>query len=280
MSYIKFNIKVPVSFRDNLIGTLMERGCLGLEELRDSMVAYFPRSVDISSVSNELSLFKALLRISSPNVLINIEQSEIPDEDWNATWKKRIEPVDIGDRFTILPPWEQRKEGHMNLFIKPAMAFGTGYHATTRSCIVLMDKYKEDVEKDGFLDVGTGTGILALVAGLLGFRRVIGIDTDPLAIESALENRNLNGMNDVAIKECSIESLGSSYDFIAANLISGVLISLATQIASHLKRHGIAIVSGILKGQESEVMQALSAAGLQFMERRLEEKWVTLVFRR
>jgi ribosomal protein L11 methyltransferase len=280
MPYFKFTIKVADPLRDNLIRHLMKRGCLGLEERNEFIISYFPPSQDIHSISNELSVFEALIRKSSGDCDINIEQSEIPEEDWNLTWKRQTVPVDIGDHITILPPWEQRKVGRKNILINPAMAFGTGHHGTTRSCIVLMEKYKEHVQQDSFLDMGTGTGILALVARLLGFRRVVGIDTDPLAIEAAIENRRLNGLNDVTIRECSIESLDSSYDFIAANLISGVLVSLAAQIAGHLKRDGIAILSGILKGQEREVMAAMSAANLKFVEKHHDEKWISLVFMR
>ena len=184
MSYYELTIKINNPFRDNLIQRLTDAGCLGAIEQDESIIAYFPETIDINAIISDISLFKALLDKSGQPSDITFTHRLIPHEDWNETWKKGFHSIDIGERFTILPPWEQEKKGRVNLVIDPAMAFGTGHHETTRSCLVLMEKYADKTGKDTFLDLGTGTGLLAIAAAKLGYRHVLGIDIDPLAVEA------------------------------------------------------------------------------------------------
>jgi ribosomal protein L11 methyltransferase len=157
------------------------------------------------------------------------------------------------------------------------MAFGTGHHETTRSCLVLMEKYAHKTRLSTFLDLGTGTGILAIAASKLGYRQVIGIDTDPLAVDAAQKNLNINEVSNVRIMEGCLSDLKETYDVIAANLISGVLVQLASELAGIINPGGIAILSGILLGQEREVIDAMSSAGLLLREKYRDNKWLSLV---
>jgi ribosomal protein L11 methyltransferase len=277
MSYYELTIKISSTFRDNLVQKLTEAGCLGVIEQDESIIAYFPETIDINAISGHISLFKALLDKSGQPSDITFSHRLIPHEDWNETWKKGFHAIDIGERFTILPPWEQEKNGRINLVIDPAMAFGTGHHETTRSCLVLMEKYAGTSGKKYFLDLGTGTGLLAIAASKLGYRPVVGIDTDPLAVEAAQKNIELNQTPDVQIRQGGLAELAENFDVIAANLISGVLVQLSPVIAKHMKHGGIAIFSGILLGQEYEVIEAMKAEGLQLVEKYPDGKWVSLV---
>jgi ribosomal protein L11 methyltransferase len=160
------------------------------------------------------------------------------------------------------------------------MAFGTGHHETTRSCLLLMDRHAPETGKGRFLDLGTGTGLLALAARRLGFREVLGLDTDPLAIEAAAKNCALNSMKDIRLVEGTIADAAGRFDMIAANLISGTLIELAGAIAERLERSGVAVCSGILSGQDDEVAEAMRRAGLGSCERLRDGKWVSFACRR
>jgi ribosomal protein L11 methyltransferase len=244
------------------------------------LVAYFPGKLDISNVKTDLSILKALLEKTGRSHELSYECALIPEQDWNAAWKKDFRPVDAGERFTIIPPWEGERADRINLVIDPGMAFGTGHHETTRSCLVLMEKYMTVRGKGSFLDLGTGTGILAIAASRLGYHRVVGIDTDPLAVDAARKNIEVNQTPDIDIRGGGLSEIDETFDVIAANLISGVLVQLAHDLAAHLNNSGIAILSGILSDQEKEVIEAMSAAGLKTLEHYHDGKWVSLVVER
>jgi ribosomal protein L11 methyltransferase len=280
MAYYELTIKINSPFRDNLIQKLTEAGCLGVIEQDNGIIAYFPETIDINAISGHISLFKALLDKSGQPSDITFNHKSIPHEDWNETWKKGFHAIDIGERFTILPPWEEKKKDRINIIIDPAMAFGTGHHETTRSCLVLLEKYADKTGKDTFLDLGTGTGVLAIAASKLGYRQVVGIDTDPLAVEAAQKNIELNQTPDVQISQGGLTELSENFDVIAANLISGVLVQLASLLAAHLKSGGIAILSGILFGQEDDVIEAMKVEGLKLVEKYPDGKWVSLVVKK
>jgi ribosomal protein L11 methyltransferase len=277
MPYYEFTITIADRFKDRLISKLMDEGCLGVIDQDNSFIAYFPATVDLKTIENELSLVETLLGTSGTGPGPIFTSRLIPDQDWNASWKEGFKPLDVGTLFTILPPWEEKREGRINLVIDPAMAFGTGHHETTRSCLVLMEKYSGKAGKDRFLDLGTGSGILAIAAAHLGFRTVLGIDNDPVAVENAVMNVGLNGVKSVEIREGGIEGLEEAFDFIAANLISGVLMTLAPELAAKLRPGGIAVLSGILFSQADEVVEAMSKAGLKLIERHRDGKWTSLV---
>jgi ribosomal protein L11 methyltransferase len=277
MAYHQFTITVPNLFKDAVVRRLMTIGSLGVIDRKDGIVAYFPDSVPLKTVQSELEIVQAILTGAGAPLVLNVEHAILPDRDWNASWKKTFKPLDVGERFTILPPWEKPRPGRTNLVIEPGMAFGTGHHETTRSCLLLMEKYSAQVSRQRFLDLGTGTGLLALAAVHLGFQEVVGADFDPLAISAARKNAGLNGVKTLTLIEGGIEEAGSDYDMIAANLISGTLVELAGGIAERMRSGAVAILSGILKGQEGEVTEAFENAGCRFREKLVDGKWVSLV---
>jgi ribosomal protein L11 methyltransferase len=218
-----------------------------------------------------------LLRNTDAGHELTFSYSLIPEQDWNESWKKGFTPLDVGERFTILPPWEKKHDDRINLVIDPGMAFGTGHHETTRSCLVLIEKYAVKSAKGRFLDLGTGTGLLAIAASKLGYKEVQAVDTDPLAIEAASMNIELNQVANVELREGSIVEASGMFDCVAANIISAVLVLLAPHIASRLNTTGIAVLSGILSGQEGEVIEAMEKARLTLREKYRDGKWVSLV---
>lgn len=280
MAYYELTLAIPERFRAAVIDTLTEAGCLGMIEQDDAVIAYFPETADIKEIESNLSIIGSLLEKTGSPTPLSVRRNTIPDQDWNETWKKGFHAIEVGARFTILPPWEEEKKGRINIVIDPAMAFGTGHHETTRSCLALMETYAAGGGKDRFLDVGTGTGILAIAAAKLGFARITAIDNDPLATEATRENIVINRAPDIEIREGSLDELDGSFDFIVANIISGVLVALAPSLAAHLNPSGIAILSGILRGQENEVIDAVKHAGLNLVEQYPDGKWMSLVVRK
>jgi len=277
MSYYEFTIRIPDTFKDTLIHRLSDAGCLGMIENDEDLIAYFPESTDVIDVKTDLSILKALLiKCKRPHQMM-YDYALIPDQDWNETWKKDFKPIDVGEQFTILPPWEKKKKDRINLFIDPAMAFGTGHHETTRSCLVLMEKYAGKCGMKKFLDLGTGTGILAIAAAKLGYHQIVGVDTDPHAVDAAVKNIRINDVSNVKIMEGSLSDLKETYDVISANLISGVLVQIASELAGFVNPGGIAILSGILSGQEQEVIDAMARAGFILREKYRDNKWLSLV---
>lgn len=280
MAYYEFTIRISDTFRDTLIQRLSESGCLGMIENDESLVAYFPSALDIETIQSDLSLLKALLEKAGHAHELTYDYTLIPEKDWNETWKKGFQPVDAGKQFSILPPWEEKRNGRINLVIDPGMAFGTGHHETTRSCLALMENYAPHTARERFLDLGTGTGILAIAARKLGYRHVVGIDTDILAVKAARENVIINQVPEVEIREGSLYELQETFDVITANLISGVLVLLAPALFPRMNPGGIAILSGILDGQEDEVIEATEQAKLKLIQIYRDGKWVSLVVER
>lgn len=280
MLYHQFTIHVADPFRSALINRLMAIGSLGIVEHEDSVVAYFSENLSLSDIESELEIIRALIDRSGAGPPCIVTYDRLPDVDWNESWKRSFKPVDVGNRFTVLPPWEKPIGDRIPLIIDPGMAFGTGHHGTTRSCLVLMERYAPAVARERFLDLGTGTGLLAIAARALGFKAVIGVDIDPLAIEASRRNIQLNRTEGIELIEGAISAAAGTYDMITANLISGTLVELADEIAARSGPSGIVIMSGILDGQDQEVEAAAEKAGLHCAERLRDGKWVTLAFRR
>jgi len=277
MAYHELRITIPQASRDSLVTVLAEKGCLGFHEDDTDLIAYFPESFDIRTLVRELDLMNTVLVDAGVAQGLRVVSSLIPDQDWNESWKKSFTPLDVGERFTILPPWEAKQPDRINLIIDPGMAFGTGHHETTRSCLVLMEKYDGMAAKDGFLDLGTGTGLLAIAASKLGFKHILAVDTDPLATEAARANAGLNEVGNVEVREGSMNEVSGGFDCIAANIISGVLILLAPELASHINPSGIVILSGILAEQANEVVREMEKTGFTLKEKYPDGKWVSLV---
>jgi len=276
-AYHELTITIAETFKDQLVLQLTRLGCLGVIETEEGIIAYFSGTADMRAVLAELDLAKALLIRSGHSQALSFKQSLIQDQDWNESWKKGFTPLDVGERFTILPPWEEQRKDRINLVIDPGMAFGTGHHETTRSCLVLMEKYDQAVPKKRFLDLGTGTGLLAIAASKLGYEQVVAVDTDPLAVEAAHMNIRLNRVANIEVLAGSVADTTGRFDFIAANIISGVLVLLAPSIASQLNQPGLAVLSGILAEQADEVVAAMLKEGLTLRERYPDGKWISLV---
>lgn len=201
-----------------------------------------------------------------------LEEKE--NTDWIKTYQESIEPVEAG-KFYIFPSWYEPKEGFINIKIDPALAFGSGHHATTFSCLEAISAYVD--ESKSVIDVGCGSGILGLACKKLGATVEL-CDTDPLSVQSCQENFVLNEEQYDKLWEGSIDKAGGSYDIVIANIIADVLRFIAKDLKAACKEEGLLILSGILDKKENLVTESFK--DLTLLKRTLKDEWVTLVYKK
>jgi len=278
MGYYEIAISAPAESREAIMNKLVEMGSTGFQEKEEKILAYFEEKAGIAGIIEKLTGFSDVLKSAGLDPFFSFEYSLLPEKDWNENWKKNFFPIDVGKSLTIIPSWLERDTSRIPLIIDPGMVFGTGYHETSRTCLVLMEEIAGGTRKDSCLDIGTGSGILAIGAARLGFRQVIAVDIDPMAIDAAVRNVEENGLRNIIVKEGEIFTVSGSFDLIVANLLSGILVDISPEIASRLNHGGKAILSGILSGQENDVIKAYEKAGLSLSKTVVSGQWVTLVF--
>ena len=209
---------------------------------------------------------------------LELEMKDVDEEDWSNAWKKYYHPVQVGEHLVVCPSWEayDRQPDDVVLTLNPGMAFGTGTHDTTRLCMELLEKYI--TPQDTVLDVGCGSGILAITAALLGANKIIGCDIDEVAVKVAGENAALNGVQDrIAFHQGDLTSqVEGSFQIICANIVADVIIRLSEDAGRYLAKDGIFITSGIIDTREQDVLNALEQNGFQVIERRTSGGGVAL----
>jgi ribosomal protein L11 methyltransferase len=265
---------------------LWAAGTTGIEISEDepemiTLRAYFDAAPDEARMRE--SITHALSLVGLPAIALRaLRGLTVADQDWLAEWKKGYAPISIGERLLISPSWKLDEVGETDrviVQIDPGMAFGTGTHETTRGCLEMLEKYWDG---GALLDVGTGTGILAIAAAKLHpGAQVIGFDVDPEAIEVARENAEINGVVEALDLEVNKLSSyhGAEFDVILANLTADVLIALAPDFGEVAKSSGVLIASGVLREQEVDVVEALAPAGFSVIETKPDGEWVTIAFR-
>ena len=205
----------------------------------------------------------------------------VHEADWAEAWKAYFPVMRIGRRLVIRPTWRRHRHepGDVVLALDPGMAFGTGLHPTTRLCLAAVESLADRGVLTGarVLDVGCGSGILALAAVKLGAASAFGVDTDPIAIEATVANARRNAVvRRIHAREGSLPSGQAAFDVVLANLIAGLLVPLAPALHAELRRGGTLLASGIFVDREADVRRAFTAAGLSVAERTVEGDWVAL----
>lgn len=210
--------------------------------------------------------------------LHSIESRGVEDQDWLAEWKKHWKPT-VTDRFIVAPPWEEiDPDGKIVIRIEPKMAFGTGTHETTRLCLKAIESLYEPGMS--FLDVGTGTGILAIAAAKIseGQAVVAGCDTDPEAVSAAIENSELNGCPEIEFRIGSIDEESPEYDFICANLTTDVILPMLPLLLDNSRK--VLVMSGILSEKCGEVTGRLGELGVPDFKVNADGDWVSVTVRK
>ena len=277
MTYVEIIVTTPEESRDAIISRMSEMGSTGFVEQDGGLIGYFNPERSPAEICDELNRFRAVLESSGLDASFSLSYTILPEKDWNETWKKNFIPIDVGDTLTIIPSWLQSATSRIPIIIDPGMVFGTGHHETTRTCLSLIEKIARVCSKRSFLDIGTGTGILAIGASRLEFEQVTAIDIDPLAVDAAQTNAALNGLTNIEVLEGTIQAVSGKFDLIAANLLVEILIEIAAELSDRLEPGGRAILSGLLIGQENSVIEAMTSAGLNLQEKIIDGTWVSLV---
>ena len=201
------------------------------------------------------------------------------DSEWKDNWKEFFKPKKVGKRIVVKPTWYdyEKEEGDLVIEIDPGMAFGTGTHETTSLCLRLMEDYMQDGDK--VLDVGCGSGILAIAGALLGSPEVLGVEIDPVAVEIAQENLKLNGVTGVARAQYGDLTKGIDFkaEIVVANLMADLVMMLSADVAKHILPGGKYISSGILVGKRDQVAAVIRDCGFDIVEIREDGMWCAIV---
>jgi ribosomal protein L11 methyltransferase len=263
---------------------LFDRGATGIITLAESpesleLGAYFEAQANPEEIARDLEAEFA--RAGILPLLLGIRLSEIQEQDWMEKWKEGFEAINIGKRLMVAPSWKLPETTERAVIqIDPGMAFGTGTHETTRLCLEAIEARWTG---GSMIDVGTGTGILAIAAALLAENsRILAIDIDPLAVEVARENLQINGIAErVEILEGQPADFAAQpFDFVVANLTAEVINALMEDLLACLKPQGLMILSGILTVLREDVEKAAAKAGLKIVERGEAGEWAMLVAQR
>ncbi|OUM95991.1 MAG: ribosomal protein L11 methyltransferase [Thermobacillus sp. ZCTH02-B1] len=257
---------------------------------------WFPEGTDTASLREALRDRIGELRtwgIDPGN--FSLEEAVVDEEDWAEAWKRYFKPLRVTDRLTIRPIWEPYEPGPGEIVIDldPGMAFGTGTHATTALSLKALDRAIRGGEE--VIDVGTGSGILAIGAAKLGARSVLALDLDPVAVASARANAALNGLEDrIDVRESDLLgalkaggtndhrplNVSPPVDVIVANILAEIILRFMDDVYAALKPGGLYIASGIYVNKEQDVRRGLEAAGFEILDRDEREDWIAFTARK
>ena len=264
---------------------LTERGSSGVVLKRRAVEAYFPNNRGASALKRAVHRFvmdvvKLQGRSSKPRLSWQIARPE----NWQHSWKRFIRPIRIGKQFWVTPSWltPPQFRSRQVITIEPGMAFGTGTHATTRGCLEFIEEVAALSAPVKFtaLDVGTGSGILAIALAKLGAKRVWALDNDPVALGVARENLQINGVADkVELSGTPLSLLKRKFPVVVANLTAETIVELAGAIAPRVAPAGYLILSGILRDKAASVLRCF-APRFGLVKRKRAREWVTLLLRR
>ena len=316
MKWNKFRLKTTTEAEDIVSSMLMDLGVQGIE-IEDKIpmtqaekeqmfvdilpetgindgIAYISFYLEededkeslLEAVKNELEDMRAYVEVGEGT----IEESQTEDVDWVNNWKKYFHQFYVDD-ILIIPSWEEVKEedkDKMIIHIDPGTAFGTGMHETTQLCIRQLKKYV--TSETELLDVGTGSGILSIIALKMGAKHAVGTDLDPCAVPAVEENKEVNGIapesfdmmigNIVDDKEVQDKVGYECYDIVVANILADVLVPLTPVIVNQMKPGAVYITSGIIDDKEQTVVDAVKAAGLEILEVTYQGEWVSVTARK
>lgn len=286
-AYVSLTIDLPEEGSEPCQSLLWELGALGLE-VRDREAPPMPgvrgpasgEAILVAWFENEGQAVEAELAVreAQPGARGAIEL--VPAKDWSESWKSLIRSVEVG-RLWVGPPWMQAgaPPEKLRVVIEPKMAFGTGDHATTQLCLDAVDRYLAAHPGATVLDVGTGTGVLAIAARKLGARRAVGTDNDPISVELAKENALLNGTPEVELSGAALGALPpEQFDLVLANILANTLVALAPAISRRVRDR--LVLAGVLVHQHAEVEAAYVSEGLLPAGTQAVNEWIRIELRR
>lgn len=234
----------------------------------------------IAETDNALEAVEFLKeRLTAEKIPFTVGSVGVEDTDWNENWKKYFHTIEIGEKLAVVPSWEEydNKANRAVLSIDPGAAFGTGTHATTSLCLeLLQDFVNSDTQ---MLDIGCGSGILALASVLLGGKGAFGVDIDAQSVKTARENAEINSIGNKVTFEVGdlTEVVSGKYEVICANIVADVIIRLLPDVDNFMCKNGVLIVSGIIDIRKDDVLKAVAENGFSIKAERYKDNWCAFV---
>lgn len=261
---------------DGVYGDLIDESVLKADRTVASVSVYVPDDKPMQDYTMFIEQ-----RMSAEKINGKIELISLCEEDWADSWKQYYKPIEIGNRLVVVPMWEKydAKEGQVIVKMDPGMAFGTGTHETTRLCATLLEKYVD--ENSTMLDVGCGSGILAICASKLGAKECYAYDIDPVAVKVARENVKDNDCTNI---ECGVSDLlkgvkEGKYDVITANIVADIIIRLLPDIGKFMHADTILVISGIIDERCQDVYKSINENNFVITEEIHENGWCAISLR-
>ena len=280
MSYYKEFTITAEPFNPEIISSILwELDITGINEEVNCLKAFATTDggVTVKAISGQLQ------KLVEQKMLFDfkVEEYLLEEKNWNEEWEKNINVIEVSDKIVIKPTFREyeRKEGQIVLTIDPKMSFGTGEHQTTKLVLMMLEKYV----KNGMnvLDVGSGTGILAIAAVKLGAESAIAVDNDEWCFDNAKENCLQNNVTDkIEVKLGEIKDIaGQQFNLVLANIQKNILLDIADQIKEKTAVGGIVILSGLLFSDEEDILNAYGKLNYRFLEKAQLDEWIALVFK-
>ncbi len=230
----------------------------------------------ISECDNAMEAVEYLKeRLTAADIWFEVNSLGVNDSDWNENWKKYFHTTEIGEKLVIVPSWESydNKNGRVVLNIDPGAAFGTGTHATTSLCLSLLEKHIKNGTK--MLDIGTGSGILAIASALLGAEKTVGVDIDAQSVKTAKENAEINNVShkcEFSVGDLA-DKISGKFDVICANIVADVIIKLFGNVTDFMEENAVLIISGIIDIRKDDVLSAAAAHGFKVLKENYKDNW-------
>jgi ribosomal protein L11 methyltransferase len=277
------------SVREAIINFFIEETGRGVRLEEDQVTSYCRPGVEAESCLRRLrGYYRALQELYADLPELELVEDSCVEEDWAEAWKKFFKPLKLGRTIVVKPTWEswQGGDGQIVIDIDPGRAFGTGNHPSTALCIEILEELLCRLTSTGeggaqVLDVGTGTGILGIVAAKLGASRVIGLDIDPEVLQIASANVERNRVAEImAVSRTPVEQVDEEFQAVVANLAADPLIAHASALRDRVSRGGWLVLSGILEDQVEPVAECFSSPEFAPVEQRAGKEWRALLFKR
>lgn len=281
VTWLRVLVRADLEVHDSVSNFFMERGSTGIVFKDDTLAAFFPPQADGAAVKNDLRLFLRCLEDCFPRSRVGpVRWVRLAEKDWHCAWRRFFRPQRIGRHFLVRPPWIETfdAEKRTEIVIEPAMAFGTGTHETTRSCLELIAEIAAGPggAPATALDVGTGSAILAIGLVKKGCQKVVAIDNDAAALEAAALNLELNRVADrVKLLDGDAKKTKARFPLVVANIVLGTLVELAPWLRARVQPRGKLILSGLLHTQVAKILDHFG--GFCLRQRKDRKDWSTLL---